>query len=70
VLVEKCHWLAALVSAQIFEPCFSRGCAARCAEVAMPFRELLDFYPGYAPTVWRAERQEKGFLLDPGAMGA
>jgi hypothetical protein len=33
-----------------------RGCAARCAEAAMPFRKPLDFYRGYAPQVWQAER--------------
>jgi hypothetical protein len=30
-----------------------RGCAARCAEAAMPFRKPLDFYRGYAPQVGR-----------------
>jgi hypothetical protein len=32
-----------------FESRFSRGFAARCEEVALPFRKLLDFSWGYAP---------------------
>ena len=32
-----------------------RGCAARCAEAAMPFRGDWSFYLGYALAVWRTK---------------
>jgi hypothetical protein len=54
-----------------FELPFSRGCAARCAEAAIPFLNLRDLLLGYAPLVWRRKKLSKSIhcalLLTPKA---
>jgi len=48
----RCRELVSLVSTQIFETVL-RGFAARCTEVALPFRKLC-FFPGATPRLFGA----------------